>query len=304
MKSNSLVKNENFNLGLIFFTIYFLSLFCLYNFWLNLVGLITDKFASTIQMLPIIISYLLPIIYIIVLFRQLYFKTFSKGGLISFLVITTILLIGSISLFVLKYDYHLNNFLSQYKSMYNTLDNIFIVIGLLVINLVLFIKLLTHKFDFKYRDPISVGVFNTYSSFRMLFVGIYLIFSGYFLITGLSGCLAFYNFLRFPLEYGVLICALIFPFITFIFYLFLNPKKPKTFIGYSILFFIDITFLVLYLVLQYVNENFLIAAVEQNLFKLTFAASLPIHQIVLLLLGLLNLISYTKYAIMFKNRRE
>ncbi len=298
---NNVKDNANLEYSLIFFVLYFISLFFLYNAWVNAVGLISDKFASLFEMTPIVLSYLLPVIYLIVLFRQLYFKRFSKGGLIAFLITTSILLIGALGLYFYKYDYHMNNFLNHYKNYFSPLDNLFILIGLLLVNLVLFIKAVTHKFKFKYRDPLCPGVFNVYSWSRMFVIGFYLIFSGYSFINGLKGALVTNNFVNFPLGYSLLILTSVLPMVCFIFYLFLNPQKKSTFVLYTISFALFILSLAGLLVMQYLVSDFITSKFDQNLFRITYAGSLVAQYMLFGLILVFNLVSFIVSAVKTKN---
>ena len=298
---NNIKDNSNLEYSLIFFVLYFISLFFLYNAWVNAVGLISDKFASLMEMTPIVLSYLLPVIYLIVLFRQLYFKKFSKGGLIAFLITTSILVIGALVLFFFKYDYHINNFLSHYKNYFSPFDNLFILIGLLLVNLVLFVKALAHKFEFKYRDPACPGVFNVYSGGRMLVIGFYLIFTGYSFINGFKGALITNNFVNFPLGYTLLILTSVLPMVTFIFYLFLNPQKKSTFVLYTISLALFVLSLAGLLVMQYLVSDFITSKFDQNLFRITYAGSLVAQYMLFGLILVFNLVSFIVNAIKVKN---
>ena len=298
---NNVKDNSNLEYSLIFFVLYLISLFFLYNAWVNAVGLISDKFASYLEMIPIILSYFLPIVYLIVLFKQLYFKKFSKGGLIAFLITTSLLIIGSLGLFFFKYDYHMNNFLNHYKNYFSPLDNLFILIGLLLVNIVLFIKAVSHKFEFKYRDPICPGVFNTYSASRMFAIGFYLIFVGYSFINGVKGAFVFNNFVNFPLGYALLISTSILPMVCFIFYLFLNPQKKVTLSLYLVSFIVFIFSLAGLLVMQYLSSDFITSKFDQNLFRITYAGSVVAQYILFGLILVFNLISFIVNAVKFKN---
>lgn len=298
---NNIKDNSNLEYSLIFFVLYFISLFFLYNAWVNAVGLISDKFASLMEMTPIVLSYLLPVIYLIVLFRQLYFKKFSKGGLIAFLITTSILVIGALVLFFFKYDYHINNFLSHYKNYFSPFDNLFILIGLLLVNLVLFVKALAHKFEFKYRDPVCPGVFNVYSGGRMFVIGFYLIFTGYSFINGFKGALITNNFVNFPLGYTLLILTSVLPMVTFIFYLFLNPQKKSTFVLYTISLALFVLSLAGLLVMQYLVSDFITSKFDQNLFRITYAGSLVAQYMLFGLILVFNLVSFIVNAIKVKN---
>lgn len=301
---NSVKDNSNVENSLIYFVLYFISLFFLYNSWVNAVGLISDKFASIVEMLPIVLSYLLPVIYLIVLFRNLYFKRFSKGGLIAFLITTTVLIVGSIVLMGIKYEYHLNNFLNHYKNYFSPLDNVFILVCLIIINIVLFIKALSHKFEYEYRDPICPGVFQTYSWNRMFAIGFYLIFTGFSFINGLKGALIFNNFNKFPLGYTLLILTSILPMVCFVFYLFINPQRKSSLILYLISLALYIFSLAGLIVMQFLTEEFMCSILDQNLFRITYAGSvLAQYMLFGLILGF-NVASFVVSAVKFKSEKN
>lgn len=301
---NNVKDNSNLEYSLIFFVLYFISLFFLYNSWVNAVGLISDKFSSILEMLPIVLSYLLPVIYLIVLFRNLYFKKFSKGGLIAFLITTTVLTIGSIVLMIIKYDYHLNNFLNHYKNYFSPLDNLFILICLIIINIVLFIKALSHKFEYEYRDPICPGVFHTYSWTRMFAIGFYLIFTGFSFINGLKGALIFNNFSRFPLGYTLLILTSVLPMVCFVFYLFVNPQRKSSLILYLVSLILFIFSLAGLIIMQFLTEEFVCSILDQNLFRITYAGSVLAQYILFGLILAFNIASFVVSAIKFKSEKN
>ena len=301
---NNIENNSNLEFSLIFFVLYITSLFCLYNCWVNAVGLISDEFASIIEMTPIILSYFLPSVYLIVLFRNLYFKKFSKGGLISFLIVTTILIIGSLVLMIIKYNYHFNNFINHYKNYFSPLDNVFLLVGLLIVNIFLFIRSITNKIKFDYRDPICPGIFNTYSWSRMFAIGFYLIFSGFSFINGFKGALIFNNFVNYPLGYSLLILTSILPMVCFMFYLFFNPKKKLSLILYLISLVLFIFSLTGLLIMQYLSDGLLTSQFDQNLFRITYAGSVPAQYMLFGLILIFNIVSFIVSTIHYKNENN
>ena len=291
--------NSNLNNALLFFVLYALTLVTTFFGWNSVVGLVTDEFASLYKMLPIVISYLLPLAYIVMLFRNLFYKRFSKPGLIVFLSITTVLLVGCILLFIYELDYHINNYLVSYKNSFSPLDNVLIILVLLATNIVLLVKLCTKKFSKEYRDPINPGVFNVYTSPRMVMIGFMLVLAGFAFAFGIFGITNFDYFVRFPLPYTSLILALLMPLIGFIFYLFVNPKKKHTLVTYSVVTLVNIIVLGAYAYLQYTSDALIYVTIGQNLFRISFSSRLPIYQVLLIILLILNLasliVSFAKY---------
>ena len=298
--------NSNLNNALLFFVLYALSLCFMFYGWNSFVGLASDELASLYEMLPIVITYFLPLVYVIALFRNLFYKRFSKPGLIVFLSITTVLLLLCIALFIFKMDYHINNYLASYKNSYSPLDNLLIIGVLLGVNIVLLVKLCQKKFSKTYRDSINPGVFNVYTASRMTMIGLMLVFAGYALAASVFGITTTSYFTKFPISYTTLILALIMPFIGFFFYLFIDLKKKKTLIRYGVVTFISILVLGFFTYLQYTSDSLIYGDICRHIFKISFASKLPIGQVLLILLLVFNLISLIVSFIKYKklNKRD
>ena len=296
--------NSDLNNALIFFALYAITLVFTFYGWNSIVGLGTDEFASLYMMLPIIISYLLPLVYIIALFKNLFYKRFSKPGLIVFLSMTTILLLGCILLFIYKLDYHISNYLAGYLNSFSPLDNVLIILVLLGVNIVLLIKLCKKKFSKEYRDPINPGVFSVYTAPRMVMIGFMIVLAGYAFSDGVFGITTYDYFYRFPLPYTFLILSLIMPLIGFIFYLFVNPTKKHTLVSYCMITLVNIVVIGIFGYLQYTSDALVYTTICQHLFRLSFSTRLPIYQVLLLILLTLNLVSLLVSFIKYKKKNK
>lgn len=306
MKNNELIskndyqKNDNLNNLLIMLVLFVIASFCTYYGWRHLVGMVSDEFVSYQVMLPKIVAYFLPIIYFIVLFRNLYFKRFSKGGVIGFLITTTIILGGVIFGLIHNYEYYLSNFINSYIDSFTPIDVCLIVFVLLFSNLVLLIKTIQKKFNSEYRDPLNPGVFNVYTFKRFFFVLIILPFISFLFGDALMGILNYSYFVLYPIEYTLIILTMLMPFVTLCFYLNLNLKKKWTVVSYCVICLIDLLVFSGYLVMYYIVPNYTLCEITEHLFFLSFAGSILLHSAILLLLVLMSVINAFVQLVSFR----
>lgn len=294
---NNIEKSEVFNNKVLLGTLFLINSFFLYYFVVNCVGLITDQVKSLLVELPKIIVYFLPSIYLVVFYKNLCYRKMSYARTITFVVITSVLLIASIVLIALNFSYFMNNYLSNYFNAYTPFD-LFLLIGFMFfIN----IRLLVKNKKSAYLDPINPGVFNVYTKKRNVFIIIMGFFASFYLANFLINLTHFNYFRYFLAEYIMVLIYIILPLINLIFYLNLDLNRKNTLKAYSILGIFDCLYLVGFISVLEFSSVFQSARTDQAIFLGTFAVSIPISYLLIMLIILafianiiLNLIKYNK----------
>lgn len=294
---NNVENNEVLNNKVLLGTLFLINSFFLYYFVVNCIGLITDEFNSLLVQLPKIIIYFLPSVYLVVFYKNLYYKRISKGEAITFVVITSILLIASIVFICFNFSYFMNNYLSNYFNAYTPFDLFFLIILMFFFN----IRLLLNARKANYFDPINPGVFNVYTKKRNIFIIIMAFFAAFYFAEFLIA-LTHGNYFKYFLgEYIMILIYIILPLINLIFYINLDLNKKNTIKAYSILGIFDCLFLIAFICLLEFSDVLLCARTDQALFLGTFAVSIPISYVLIAIIMvsyivniIINLFKYNK----------
>lgn len=290
---NNEVLNNKFLLG----TLFLINSFFLYYFVVNCIGLITDEFNSLLVQLPKIIIYFLPSAYLVVFYKNLYYKRISKGETITFVAITSIFLVAAIILIYFNFPYFMNNYLSNYFNAYTPFDLFFLIILMIFFNVFLLSK--TRKAN--YLDPINPGVFSIYTKKRNIFIIIMVFFASFYFAEFLISLTHTNYFKYFLVDYIMVLIYIILPLVNLIFYINLDLRKKNTVKAYSILGIFDCLYLIAFICLLEFSDVLLCARTDQAIFLGTFAVSIPISYALIALIIvsfiiniIINLFKYNK----------
>lgn len=307
MNNSELIQNKSdkVNNVLLIIVLYLIASFSLYYAFNNLVGVVTDEFVSLFKLLPKIILYTLPMFYVIFFFRNMFYKKFSKAGAIVFISITTFILVASLVLFFMESSYHFSNLIYSYYEAFTPIDVLLIALILLGVNLIILIKVCKGDFQKKSTIGYCYGPFAVKSVLRMIVLAVLCFLLGVFLIEGLVG-LTFTQYIKYEtLKYLATLLWIVLPFVGFAFYAALDFNRKSSFILFIIFGSLTVIYCGFFEYLLIVVDDFL-SLVGQPFFILTFASSMPIGSIVLVLINLFLLFeiifSSFKYKKILKNK--
>lgn len=260
----------------------------------NVFGIIIDEFVSTLRLMPIIIMCFLPLFYLANIYFNLYHKAFSKKFIISFLIIVLTLKLISLVLLGLNYEYYFLNPTSAASTIiyffslaFLTSFDIFLIFN--------FKKDYPSKFNITSLPNLSFNVKRWWLIF-------YYMCTSFFLVSALIGLIN-HNFTLDFMNYLFIILLCIIPLLNLLNYIvYFNSNKDR--IKRIIMLVIDSSFLLALVLVSSSNYNMFIS-LAQHLFLLDFAASMPISQIVLMLLLIVPILELSfKELYMFLRKKE
>ena len=273
----------------------------MYNSYKSLAGYIANGFKDGIKMLTMVLVYFVPVICFYFYFYDRYIKRMSKlTSLIysSLIVLITIFNIVMLSIFM---DVYIANAIdwNAYQAMipipFSFPTDAYVISILLLMKQVFnIIMLISKKLDVdKYKD-----VFSNYDLFRIspIYFSILVIVSILvmtFFGMGINGLKALENIGYNPKYIFMLLLVIVLPLYDLVIAILLTKKKTigKAYIILIISLLINVIFIGLTFVFEAIQNDFMIN-IGKPLFAITFAISIPIEMIWMLLIAIFSFVTY------------
>ena len=287
-KTNKII---NITLSAVTVLLFFLSCFFTYDFYKCLSGFIANGFREPLVMLPLILTYLAPVLAFLFFFYDFFIKSITKPLKVVYvsliLVLSVFCLVGIITNFSV---YVSNNALGVYESLPS------IIIGFpydgIVINAVLILAQVYNIFGLikpkcaiiKIKEYAKRNGAVSVSGVEYVLISLIAIFSFVFIGSGLSGFIAIENAL-FDGKYLFLMAWLFFVSLANLLLLIFkiekrDLKKQTKIITLSSVIALNLIFAILVLIFEIVHPDFMIY-IAKPLFMIAFSVSLPIEQVVM-----------------------
>lgn len=273
--------------------LFLLSCFFMYDFYKCLSGFIANGFREPLIMLPLILSYLAPVISFLFFFYDFYNKKIDNKLVrivysIFILAMTIFNFTGIISNFTL---YASNNMLGAYDSLLSIIVvfpyDAIIINGLLLLlqgyNIFAIIKpdnaLEKKKVEYRQNRSISIGVF------EYLGLCIIAIFSFVFIAAAIGGCINAVENALYDAKYiFLMLWIFLVPLVNLSLLVYKiekrRCKKTTKIMALSSAIGLNILFGVLVFIFERIYPDFMIY-ISKPLFMIAFSVSLPIEQLVM-----------------------
>lgn len=301
MKNN--IKKTSICIHALTIILLLLSCFFMYDFYKSLSGFIANEFRDPLVMMPMVFSYLVPVIAFIFYFYSCYVKKMSRGVSIFSISLSTILSIFNlVFIFVNIERFVSNNSLGVYDSLlsifvkfpYDAICINLVILALQVLNLIALIKP-TGKIS-AFKDSLLQNGIIKVSKKEYALLSILSILAFVFTGDGICAFNAIENTLYDPRLIYLILWVLLIPISNLVFLCVKfeerSISKIKKIVLLSSMIFANLLFSILFLIFELTTPGFIIH-VGKPLFLIAFSVSLPIEMIGLVLIMVISIVVLT-----------
>ena len=282
--------------------LFILSSYYMYDFYKSLSGFIANQFREPLVMIPIFLSYFLPVFCFLFYFYDFYIGNVAKAVRIGYSAIVIILaIVNLLGLFNSLDVYASNSSLGAYDSLlgvvvkfpYDAILFNVILLAMQGLNIFMMIKpghnIPTVKEQLKYKGTVKVGIIE----YILLCVLAILVFV--FVGAGISGVKNAVQNMFYDLKYAFLVVWVFLIPLLNLFILVAKPekrleKKRDKIIVLASAIAINVIFFALVIIFEKISPDYMVH-LAKPLFTIAFSVSLPIEMLVLIgIMGISSLV--------------
>ncbi len=312
--NNQKTKTIKASVSCITIILFVLSSLFMFDFYKCLSGFIANGFREPLVMLPIVLSYLLPVLCFLFYFYDFYIKRTSRLAKIIYLSVVIIWATVNLVLIFNSLDIYVsNNRMGVYDTVYSIFfkfpyDGIIINIFLILMQIINLIMVIAPNSTLT-RGKEQLKQYGIFKLSILEYIPLCVLAILVFVFVGDAFCSlnAIENALYDPKYIYLVLWVLVIPLGNLL-YLVIKPeirslKKSSKITALSLGIGVNIVFALLLLIFELISPDF-IAHVGKPLFLIAFSVSMPIEMIVLLGIGLVSVAIYIAKLILLLAKKK